>query len=153
TLVSMLSSTVGCKFIVALTGLALTLFVIGHFAGNLAMFRGRQAYNSYAYFLKSQGPLLWTARIGLLVVFVVHILLPLWLTGRSSRARPIGYQSKQVIQAGIGVRFMVLTGLLVLVFTVFHIAHYTFGTIQHVEVEIFQGVWDSRSLLELHENP
>src|SRR5437667_11426856 len=65
-----LSSTVGSKFIVALTGLALTGFVIAHMAGNLQLFKSREALNGYAEFLKGQGALLWAARLGLLVVFV-----------------------------------------------------------------------------------
>src|SRR5262245_16877341 len=75
TLVLALRSTVGSKFLVALTGLLLTGFVIAHMTGNLLIFKGRDALNSYALFLKDRGPLLWLARIGLLVAFVLHIVL------------------------------------------------------------------------------
>src|ERR1700689_378792 len=71
----MLDSVVGQKFLVALTGIALVGFVIAHLAGNLAVFRGREALNHYAAFLKSQPALLWTARLILLVLFVVHIVV------------------------------------------------------------------------------
>src|SRR3954452_13749705 len=85
----LLRSTVGLKILVALTGLALTGFVIAHLAGNLAIFRGREAYNHYAAFLKGQGGLLWVARVGLLVVFLLHVVLTVWLRLRSAQARPV----------------------------------------------------------------
>src|SRR6476620_11942781 len=78
-----LYTTVGNKFLVALTGLALTGFVIAHMTGNLLLFKGRDALNSYALFLKDRGALLWGARIGLLVAFVLHIFFAVRLTLRN----------------------------------------------------------------------
>src|ERR1700690_3704158 len=67
------ASTVGSKFLVALTGLALSGFVIVHMLGNLQIFLGPDAINEYARKLKELGPLLWVARIGLLAIFLLHI--------------------------------------------------------------------------------
>src|SRR3954471_13006081 len=125
-LLPMLSSTVGQKYLVAISGIVLVSFVIGHLAGNLAVFRGRDALNHYAAFLKSQPALLWTARSTLLVFFVLHIVVSLRLRYHSARARPVAYSYKQIIQASLASRTMVLTGLLILAFTLFHLAHYTF---------------------------
>src|SRR5262245_27910864 len=72
-----LTSTVGSKFLVALTGLALTGFVYAHMSGNLLLFAGQQKLNDYAQFLKDRGALLWAARLGLLVTFVLHLTLAL----------------------------------------------------------------------------
>src|ERR1019366_6804364 len=110
-LLPVFASTVGGKFLVALTGLALTGFVIVHMAGNLQIFLGAEAINEYAKKLKDLGPLLWIARIGLLVVFVIHIWLALRLKIRSREARPIGYAHEQTVQASFASRSMVLSGL------------------------------------------
>ena len=77
-------STVGAKFLVAITGLALTGFVIVHMLGNLQIFLGREAINEYAHKLKSLGPLLWVARLSLLAIFVIHIWLAIRLKLRSA---------------------------------------------------------------------
>ena len=135
-LLPVFASTVGGKFLVALTGLALTGFVIVHMAGNLQIFLGAEAINEYAKKLKDLGPLLWIARIGLLVVFVIHIWLALRLKIRSREARPIGYAHEQTVQASFASRSMVLSGLLILAFTLFHIAHYTLGAVQPVPAEV-----------------
>src|SRR3712207_6207266 len=71
----LITSSVGAKYLVALTGLALVAFVIGHLAGNLQVYAGPDAINKYAQTLKDLGPLLWLARLGLLAVFVLHISL------------------------------------------------------------------------------
>ena len=83
-------SSLGSKFLMALTGLGLTLFVIAHMIGNLQVFSGPEALNSYAAALKHMPGLLWTARIGLLVIFVLHIIygVKLWQANRSARTTP-----------------------------------------------------------------
>jgi succinate dehydrogenase / fumarate reductase cytochrome b subunit len=139
-------STVGTKMLVAVTGLMLTGFVIAHMIGNLKVFAGRTAINDYAAFLKSLGPLLWVARIGLLVVFLLHIFLALKLKKRSVDARPIGYAYQSTMKASVSSRTMVWTGLAILAFTIFHLAHYTFGVIGTVQVGD-----KNVGYLELHE--
>ncbi|QVL30022.1 succinate dehydrogenase cytochrome b subunit [Telmatocola sphagniphila] len=123
----LVSSTVGMKIIVALTGIGLIGFVIGHMIGHLKMFAGQEAYNNYAKFLKDLGPLLWIARGGLLAIFVIHILLTLRLRARAKAARPVNYLYVQTVQASPASRFMMYAGLAILAFVIFHIAHFTLG--------------------------
>ena len=124
-----LGTTVGGKYLVALTGLALTGFVLAHMSGNLLIFRGREALNSYALFLKERGGLLWAARLGLLAVFVLHIWVAVRLTLRNRRARPVRYVHEDTVQASVASRTMIWSGLVILAFVVFHLLHYTFGLV------------------------
>ncbi len=129
-------STVGSKFIVGLTGFALTGFVITHMLGNLQIFLGPDAINEYAKKLKEMGPLLWVARIGLLAIFVLHIVFTIKLKIRSNEARPVPYVYPQTVQASLASRTMIYTGLAILFFTLFHIAHYTVGVVQPINVPV-----------------
>jgi succinate dehydrogenase / fumarate reductase cytochrome b subunit len=124
-----LGSTVGNKYLIALTAWALTGFVLVHMSGNLLIFKGRDALNSYALFLKDRGALLWVARGGLLAVFVLHIWLTVRLKLRNRAARPVPYAYEQTIQASWASRHMLLAGLVILAFVVFHLMHYTFGLV------------------------
>lgn len=124
------TTSVGMKATTAVTGAMLTGFVIVHLIGNLQVlpaFGGRDAINGYAKALKDLGPLLWVARGGLLTVFAVHVYLALSLAVRASAARPVGYQYPKTIQASTASVTMPWTGLALLAFVVFHLAHYTFG--------------------------
>ncbi|MEZ6143521.1 MAG: succinate dehydrogenase cytochrome b subunit [Zavarzinella sp.] len=121
------TSSIGAKATTAVTGMALTGFVIAHLVGNLKIFAGRDALNEYAAFLQSFGPLLWVARIGLLVVFVLHLYLALSLKRRSVLARPVKYQFERTIQAPVSSKIMPWTGAVILLFVLFHLAHFTFG--------------------------
>ena len=127
------SSSVGCKLLVALTGVLLTAFVIVHMTGNVLIFSGQDKLNDYAKFLKDLGPVLWALRIGLLIVFVLHVVLAIRLKLRSAAARPIGYQYHQNIQATVASRTMLISGLVILAFLLFHLAHFTFGWVKEVE--------------------
>lgn len=126
-------STIGGKYVVAITGLALTGFVVVHLLGNLQIFLGRDKFNAYAQGLKAMGPLLWLARGGLLALFLTHIVFTLWLKKRSIDARPVPYKYERTKAASWPSRFMVLTGLLILLFVLFHLAHFTFGWVDRVE--------------------
>src|SRR5688572_11739234 len=93
--VSFVDTTIGKKILMALSGLALFGFVLGHMAGNLQVFLGPETFNAYAVGLHELGKLLWVARIGLLVAVVVHIAMAVSLVARSSAARPEGYRVKK----------------------------------------------------------
>lgn len=130
-----LDSSVGAKVVVGLTGVGLVLFVIVHMIGNLKLFQGPDAINGYAYFLKHDiGALLWFARAGLLFIFVLHIALAVRLKLRAVAARPVPYAVKHSTQPGIASRTMIWTGVVVGLFTLFHLAHYTFGWVNGTEV-------------------
>lgn len=123
------STTVGMKATTAVTGAMLTGFVIVHLIGNLKLFAGQDAINNYAHFLKELGPFLWVARAGLFAVFILHLYLALSLSRKSLAARPIPYCYPATIQASVASRTMLWTGMVILLFTLFHLAHYTFGIV------------------------
>jgi succinate dehydrogenase / fumarate reductase cytochrome b subunit len=120
-------TSVGSKYVMALTGLFLILFVLGHMTGNLLIYRGRESLNSYAHALETSPVLLWTARSGLLLLFVVHILLGIRLTRQNRAARPVKYVFEDTVQASWASRHMLLTGLVILAFVIYHLLHFTFG--------------------------
>jgi succinate dehydrogenase / fumarate reductase, cytochrome b subunit len=127
------SSSVGQKVIVAVTGLGLVGFLIGHMIGNLKIFSGPESLNKYAYFLQHDiGALLWIARAGLLFLFFTHLTVTLKLQSQAKAARPIAYHSRKTAQASTASKTMLWTGLVVGAFTLFHLAHYTF-TVVHPE--------------------
>ncbi len=120
-------STIGKKVIMAVTGLVLVAFVVGHMAGNLQVFIGADKMNAYAAFLKSTGELLWIVRLGLLGAVLLHITMALQLTRVAARARPTDYQKRQPQVSTVASRTMRWGGVLLLVFIVFHILHFTTG--------------------------
>src|SRR6476620_2710012 len=118
-------SSIGKKMIVALTGVILMLFVIGHLLGNLQIFLGPRWVNDYAQHLRDLGPLLWLIRITLLTTVFLHIYFTVSLALENRRARPQRYQKPEYIKASYASRHMVVSGLVVLVFIVFHLLHFT----------------------------
>src|SRR5919112_1125512 len=122
-------STIGKKVIMAVTGLVLVAFVLAHMAGNLQQFLGPERMNAYAAFLKSTGELLWIARIGLIVATVLHVLMAYQLTRIKRAARPIDYTKREPQVSTLASRSMRWGGVLLLVFIVFHILHFTTGTL------------------------
>lgn len=127
-------SSVGAKITVALTGLGLVTFAIFHMIGNLKVFSGPDAINAYAHFLKHDlGLLLWIARAGLLAIFVLHLVLAIRLTLRSRAARPVSYAYASNVQATVSSRTMIWSGIVVGLYIVFHLAHFTFAWVTKVE--------------------
>jgi succinate dehydrogenase / fumarate reductase cytochrome b subunit len=128
-LVRLLRTSIGRKLLVAVTGLAMGLFVIGHLLGNLLLFKGPEAFNGYADYLKGH-PLLWVSRIGLLVVLIVHVVTAMRLYRENRAARPQRYVVDATVEASFASRHMVFSGLLVLAFVVYHLLHLTVGVIE-----------------------
>lgn len=134
-------TAVGKKMVVAGTGLLLFLFLVGHVLGNLKAFMGFAddgvpALDHYAEFLRTfledalgYGVALWIARIVLLGAFVLHIVTVLLLQAQNRRARPIGYRAQQYRASTVASRTMLVGGLVLLGFTVYHILHMTTGTL------------------------
>lgn len=120
-------STITAKAIVAVTGLLLIGFLLAHMAGNLLIYKGADSLNSYAAWLKSQTPLLWTARVGLLVLFLTHLSLAGMLAYRSQLARPDRYVYQRTQVASASSRYMLWSGIVILVFVLYHLAHFTLG--------------------------
>lgn len=124
-------SSIGRKILMAVTGVILIGFVIGHLVGNLQVFSAPDKINGYAQFLHQLGPLLWVARIGLLVAVVIHIWAATVLTLENKAARgPEPYGFKHTIRATLASRTMRITGYVVLAFLVYHLAHFTLGAAQ-----------------------
>jgi succinate dehydrogenase / fumarate reductase cytochrome b subunit len=127
---SFYGSMVGKKFVMGATGLIGVGFVVIHALGNLLVFRGSEAINSYSRFLKSTGEILWTLRIILIVAVILHVLAAIQLTRQSRAARPIGYAKREPQVATLSSRTMRWGGALLLAFIVLHILHFTTGTIR-----------------------
>jgi succinate dehydrogenase / fumarate reductase cytochrome b subunit len=135
------ASMVGKKVVMGVTGLIGIGFVILHSLGNLLVFRGPAAINSYSHFLKSTGELLWALRIVLVVAVILHVIAAVQLTVQSRAARPIGYTRRESQVATIASRTMRWGGVLLLVFIVLHILHFTTGTIKPAGVFSSEDVY------------
>ncbi|MDB6093648.1 MAG: Succinate dehydrogenase [Verrucomicrobia bacterium] len=127
---SLFSSSIGRKILMAVTGVILVGFIIGHLVGNLQVFQDPDHLNGYGAFLHNLGPLLWVARIGLLVAVFIHIWVATVLTIENHAARQVKYGVKHTIRATLASRLMRWTGVVVLAFIVYHLAHFTFGYAQ-----------------------
>ena len=125
-------SSIGKKALMAVTGLIMVGFLIVHVLGNLQMFEGPLKINEYSAALRRLGPLLWLARGVLIVSVIVHIIAAYQLTRRKQVARPVGYADQEAQVSTFAARTIRWGGVLVLIFIVLHLLHFTFGTIHPV---------------------
>lgn len=159
------ASSIGKKFIAAITGLILFGFVAGHVAGNLKVFTGAATItengetfavphiDQYGQFLKKAGePFLpymaglWIARMVLLASVILHMTVVIQLSLKSAEARPVEYVKSKKTAASWAARYMMFSGSVVLAFIIFHILHFTTGTIQIGEFEhgeVYQNLRNS----------
>ena len=148
------NSTIGRKIVMAVTGLILFGFVLAHLVGNLQLYLGAAAINAYGVFLRQvlHGAGLWIARAGLLVAVVLHIWSAASLTLTSRAARPVSYRSFQPRESTYASRTMRWGGAIVLLFVIYHLLHFTLGTVHpsfvpgdvyHNMVAGFQVPWVS----------
>ena len=119
-------TTVGKKLVMAVSGLVLFLFVSTHLAGNLQIFLGAEKLNDYAALLRRMPELLWLARIVLLVALIAHVITSVQLVLANRRARPIRYFVKRDIETSYAARTMAISGPLVLLYVIYHLAMFTF---------------------------
>ena len=126
-LCNFIHSTIGRKILMALSGLVLVFFVMGHMLGNLQIFLGPDVINAYAYKLHHLLPAtaLWAVRLVLLGTIAVHIWAAITLTLDNRKARPQGYEEDKVLQASYSSRTMRMSGIILVAFIIFHIAHFT----------------------------
>ena len=138
------ASTVGKKIVMAVTGILLFVFVIGHLLGNLQVFEGPAKLNAYGAFLHSIGEFLWPVRIILLIAVTLHIVATVQLALRKKRARPIDYSVKKAIASSYASRTMYWSGPIVLAFIIFHLLHLTAGYIHpgaaYIEGDVYHNV-------------
>src|SRR4030095_10727010 len=100
-------------------------YVIGHMIGNLQIFAGPERINAYAAFLHSMPATLWVVRVLLISAFVTHIVVTIQLAAENRRARGARYAKRNQVQARVATRTMALSGLVVLAFVLYHLAHFT----------------------------
>lgn len=119
------SSSLGKKYIMAVSGLILVLFVVAHLLGNLQIFLGPESINRYGHFLQSNIEILWPARIFLLLMIGLHIWSAIKLSIENKAARPVPYANWNPTVATYASRTMLMSGIIVFVFIVYHLLHYT----------------------------
>src|SRR5688572_19050900 len=122
------NSSLGKKYIMAITGCALFVFVLGHMVGNLQIFLGWESINLYGAFLQSTGELLWMVRIGLLVMVVLHIISAVRLTAENRAARGQDYVAYTPVGSTYASRTMMMSGLIIAAFIIYHLLHFTVQT-------------------------
>ena len=128
------SSSIGSKFLIALTGLFLLVFLIAHLAGNLLFIAGPDAFNEYSHKLISN-PLVYVAELGLLAIFALHIFKTVGMIAGSYAARPERYAKKKWAKTknpksrkSLASSTMIVTGVIIALFVVTHLATFKFGT-------------------------
>jgi succinate dehydrogenase / fumarate reductase cytochrome b subunit len=122
-------SSIGKKVVMALSGLVLLGFVVGHMIGNLQVYLGPEALNGYGEFLRHflHGQGIWLARGGILLAVVLHVWAATSLTLGNWSARPVGYRQWQARESTYASRTMTWSGPILAVFLVYHLAHFTTG--------------------------
>src|SRR3989442_2506575 len=141
---NLFKSSLGRKYIMAISGGALFLFVVGHLLGNLQIFLGPKAINRYGDFLQSNKEILWPARFGLLLMVALHIWASVKLSAENKAARPIGYSDNPVpVAASYASRTMMMSGLIIAVFVLYHLLHYT--------VQVQSLNFTGKDFLDLHD--
>ncbi|UCF35579.1 MAG: succinate dehydrogenase cytochrome b subunit [Acidobacteriota bacterium] len=124
-------STVGKKFLLALTGLSLVGFICVHLVGNLLLYVGADAFNTYAHKLMSMGPLLYVAELILAALFLAHMFTAIVTTLNNWKSRPDRYavnaSQGSPSQMTVSSKTMIWTGLVIIGFTVFHLVTFKYG--------------------------
>lgn len=124
-------SSLGKKYVIALTGLGLGIFVIVHLLGNLTLYLPEGMwFNMYADSLQKMGVVLLFAEVGLAAVILIHAIMATWVSIDAKAARPISYKSKQskgIVYSNTASRNMIITGLILLGFIILHIIQFRLG--------------------------
>jgi succinate dehydrogenase / fumarate reductase cytochrome b subunit len=146
------SSSIGKKAVMAITGFLLVGFAIGHMLGNLKIYYGEEKFNAYALWLRQVGSpalgheqFLWLVRLILLTATVLHIVAAVQLTRMSYAARPLGYEQWEAIQATYASRTMRWGGVIIALFVIYHLLHFTFGAVgfepgQYKDLSVYRNV-------------
>lgn len=148
-------SSVGSKVVMALTGLFLWVFVVGHLAGNLTMYGGAELFNAYAAKLHHTPALVWSVRIALLVGFPLHIFTALRAAQLNEAARPVPYAYENRSPARVAAKSMQLSGGVVLAFFAYHLAHFTLRYVGPQPTALLpDGDWNAYQMVVLgFQNP
>ena len=143
--ITLTSTSVGKKALVAITGLVIFGWTLAHTAGNLQLFAGQEQFNAYAAFLKANPAVFWGQRIVLGTSVIVHTVLVLQLVAQSSRARSVGYRKQTNHAANYASLTMKFSGPAILFYILFHIAHLTapgisFGAYEHSHTDVYSNL-------------
>ena len=129
-------STIGKKFVMAITGLIWFGYLILHLWGNLKIYAGPQYLNDYAGFLRTAGEplfgysqLLWLFRLVLIPAFIIHVIAAIQLKTRDVASRPQGYAVRKNLESTLASRTMIWGGIFILLFVIYHVLDFTFGTV------------------------
>lgn len=123
--ISIFRSSVGRKIIMAVTGTMLIAFICVHLIGNSTVWFGADAINAYAHHLHSLGPIVWIFRLAMLALFAVHIIFGIQLTLENSAATPEKNVQIKRLRTGFAAQTMIVSGLVLLAFVVYHLLHFT----------------------------
>jgi len=149
----MFTSSIGKKYLMALSGLVLIGFVFVHMAGNLQILMGQEKINAYAHALQSLPlPILWGSRLFLLAAVLVHAVTAYQLVKENRRARPNQNYIETTKRAGLASLKMGLTGSILLAFIIFHLLHFTIRTIypEYSEMMTVVGSPDSNEIHDVY---
>ncbi len=124
--VTLIGSSVGKKIFMAVSGLVLFGFVVGHLTGNLQIFLGQDKLNTYAQLLKDLPALTWTVRVIMFIFLAIHVWRGIQLYFENRFSRPIRYVINATVQAPLASRVMIFTGGGIFLYVVYHLLHYTF---------------------------
>jgi succinate dehydrogenase / fumarate reductase cytochrome b subunit len=129
-------TSVGKKAVMAVTGLIMLAYLITHVLANLTVFQGPAKINAYSAFLHGTGGALWVARLVLIAALVLHVVAATQLTARRRAARPVAYAAGREPQVStFASRTIRWGGVLILIFIVYHLLHFTLGTVHPSFVE------------------
>jgi succinate dehydrogenase / fumarate reductase cytochrome b subunit len=124
-IIAFYQSSIGRKWVVAITALILVLYVLGHLLGNLQIYMGPDRINTYAKFLHDLGPILWVIRIVLITAFITHIVATIQLARENRLAKPQKYAVASYQRSTLASRTMLVSGLIVLCFVIYHLLQFT----------------------------
>ena len=126
---SFFKSSIGKKMVMAVSGICLFGFIVGHLIGNLGVFLGQDSFNAYAHFLKTTPAILWPTRIGLIILVVLHIVSAFQLRAINQKARKDSYVANSTVQASAASLYMLEGGIILLIFIIVHLLHFTVGVL------------------------
>lgn len=148
-LLSYLKSSILSKWVMAVTGIILVLFIVGHTLGNMQVFLGKETFNTYAAFLQGLGEILWVVRGALFLSLVLHIITSVRLKLLNLSAKPTKYQYKSYLKAKLTSRTMIWTGIMIAAFLTYHLLHFTAGVTNPDQYNVHEYVIKEKSALAI----
>jgi succinate dehydrogenase / fumarate reductase cytochrome b subunit len=121
----LLSDSIGRKVVMAITGLLMVLFVVGHLLGNLSIYAGPDGINTYAAKLHSMPVVVWITRIVMGIAVLFHIIISIQITLENNKANPTKYAVDRSLRATFASKNMIWTGVVIGLFIGYHLLHFT----------------------------